>query len=116
MATPEGGQKKKQREHAFVFFHFHFYSALLYLQKSRRYMQRNQYNMRPLTAETVNEAIGRATFNPAYRHLHAVKDLGQVLRRHKIRIPTSVACFILSCARRYARDTLGGKMGADHHC
>jgi len=47
--------------------------------------------MQPFTREKVDEAIRRATFNPSYRNLHAVKDLGQVLRRHKVRIPTSVA-------------------------
>jgi len=53
-------------------------------------MQRN-HNIQPLTRETVDEAIRRATSNPSYHNLYVVKDLGQVVRRLKIRIPTSVA-------------------------
>ena len=59
-------------------------------------IQRN-HNMQPLTRETVYEAIVRATMNPSYRNLHAVKDLGQVVRRLKIRIPTSDATEYLLC-------------------
>ena len=68
-------------------------------------MQRN-HNMQPLTRETVDEAIRRATSNPSYHNLHAVKNLGQVVRRLKIRIPTSVATEHVLCLIKNLRQVL----------